>query len=102
MSDLEELKGLEHKLKKGVHFHQSDIPTLSWAITIIEQAQQVVGLLKADCNKLAADLEYKTSRVSEQDIKIQKLREQVATLADPASLAQALSLFTAQQAESVK
>lgn len=64
----------------------------------LELSRQEVGLLQYECNKLEEDREYNASLVFERDIEIQKLREQVATLADPARLAQALSSFTEQQA----
>lgn len=65
----------------------------------LELSRQEVGLLQYECNKLEDDREYNASLVFERDIEIQKLREQVATLTDPARLAQALSAFTMQQSE---
>lgn len=65
----------------------------------LELSRQEVGLLQYECNKLEDDREYNAGLVFDRDLEIQKLREQVATLADPARLAQALSLFTEQQAE---
>lgn len=106
MPGLEELKGLVRTLKSGVHFHMSNLPLIDWAVQTIERHekdleayQQVIDRLKHVCDQLEDAREYNADLVADRDTEIQKLREQVATLADPARLAQALSAFTVRQSE---